>query len=254
MVSRDSVYICLTKHLTYRYKGDVKLAGVLYFHRISDVRVGGISTRNFGMFRKLCGDNLLRNVVIVTNRWEEVDPQVGEAREAELRRGDRFFQPLLAKGARMARHDGTATSAEKIIRLLLCNNPLPPRIQEELVIEGKDITQTTAGKGLNREFDTQIRKYQQEIEKMKEMQQVISAEVKELQIKTQRIQEEIERFQKDSQKLEWDYEKEKERLKARVQLMEPEAMKGMKRQQGKTGRGLIPGLRRMLLEPHASTW
>ena len=99
------------------------------------------------MFRKLCGESTLRNVVIVTNMWGEVDPRVGEAREAELMGKDIFFKPALDKGAQIARNENTVTSARKIIRLVLDNHPLPLRIQEELVNEGKDITETCAGEG-----------------------------------------------------------------------------------------------------------
>jgi hypothetical protein len=46
----------------------MKLSGLIYVHRISDVLMGGISSRNFRMFRKLCGDDTLKNVVIVTKK------------------------------------------------------------------------------------------------------------------------------------------------------------------------------------------
>lgn len=135
MVSNNRVTSFSQKTPTCRFKGDVKLAGVLYFHRISDIRMGGISTKNFGMFRKLFGDKVLRNVVIVTNRWGEVDPRVGERREAELAGDHLFFKPVLAKGARIARHHGTVPSAEAIIRLILENPPLPLRTQEDLMVK-----------------------------------------------------------------------------------------------------------------------
>lgn len=51
----------------HRYEQGGTLAGVLYFHRISDFEMGEISMRNLNMFRKLCGDGTLQNVVIVTN-------------------------------------------------------------------------------------------------------------------------------------------------------------------------------------------
>jgi len=38
-------------YLSTVYENGKKLAGVIYFHRISDFRVGGISRRNFKMFR-----------------------------------------------------------------------------------------------------------------------------------------------------------------------------------------------------------
>ena len=91
------------------------LAGVLYFHDISAVRMGGTAVRNFHVFRRLCGVEALKRVVIVTNMWGEVDAGVGEAREAELMRDERFYKSVLDKGAQMARHNDTALSAEKII-------------------------------------------------------------------------------------------------------------------------------------------
>jgi len=98
------------------------LAGVLYFHRISDPRMGGISMRNIKMFRRLCGDDGLKKVVIVTNRWGEVARQVGKAREAELAGEDMLFKLAMDRGARMASHDNTVSSAEKILRLILRNH------------------------------------------------------------------------------------------------------------------------------------
>ena len=136
--------------------------------------MGGVSTRNFRMFRKLCGENVLKNVVIVTNRWEEVDLRVGEAREAELQRGDLFFKPVLAEGARMARHDGTTPSAKRIIRLLLNNHPLPLRIQEELVDEGKRIIETDASEVLEEELQERIAQHERKMQAViKEMRQAM---------------------------------------------------------------------------------
>ncbi|KAF9788762.1 hypothetical protein BJ322DRAFT_1050942, partial [Thelephora terrestris] len=59
------------------------------------------------------------NVVIVTNMWGKVDVEVGKEREAELKREDDFFKPVLDKGTRMARHENTDLSAERVVRLLL---------------------------------------------------------------------------------------------------------------------------------------
>ena len=101
------------------YKRGTTLAGFLYFRRISDVRRRGILPRNYAILRKLCGNIVFRNVIIVTNRWGEVDPQEAEGREAEMGGKDFFFRPVLGRGARMTRHDNTVPSAKKIIRLIL---------------------------------------------------------------------------------------------------------------------------------------
>ena len=217
-----------------RYERGSTLAGVLYFHRISDFRMSGIARRNFSMFRKLCGDNALQNVVIVTNMWGEVDPQIGNAREAELAREDIFFKPVIEKGARMARHANTVPSAEAILRLVLDNHPMPLRIQEELVNEHKDISETGAGEELNREIAAQIKRHQEEMRTLREeMEQAMKDKdeetKKELEIETKRMQKEIERFQNDSSRLESDYKQEKERLEARMNQMEEETRKETER-------------------------
>ena len=67
-----------------RYENGSKLAGVIYIHRISDKRFTGMAGRNFKMFRELCGDSSLKNVILVTNMWGEVSEAVGETREQEL--------------------------------------------------------------------------------------------------------------------------------------------------------------------------
>jgi hypothetical protein len=51
--------------------------------------------------------------------WGKVDVEVGKEREAELKREDDFFKPVLDKGARMARHENTDLSAERVVRLIL---------------------------------------------------------------------------------------------------------------------------------------
>ncbi|KAL0573453.1 hypothetical protein V5O48_008508 [Marasmius crinis-equi] len=134
------------------YRDGQRLAGILYFHRISDVRVGRASMGNIQLFGKLCGEDFFKNVMIVTNRWEDVPLNLGEAREMELRQADIFFKPILDRGGRMARFDGTHETAHAILGQVVENRPLPLLIQTELVDSGKDIAETSAGAALNREL------------------------------------------------------------------------------------------------------
>ena len=55
-----------------RNENGFKLAGVIYIYRISDNRFTGITRRNFEIFRGLCGDETLKNVILVINMWGEV--------------------------------------------------------------------------------------------------------------------------------------------------------------------------------------
>jgi len=63
------------------YECEVKLAGVIYFHRISDERWRRSDTRNFGWLKRICGETTLRNVMIVTNMWGNVTSEIGATRE-----------------------------------------------------------------------------------------------------------------------------------------------------------------------------
>jgi hypothetical protein len=187
--------------------------------------MSGTPVKNFKIFRKLCGDRVLRNVVIVTNMWGEVDLQVGEAREAELMETDIFFKPALDNGAQVARHENTIPSAENIIRLILDHDPLPLDIQRELIDEGKDITQTRAGQELNRELSAQVRKYMEEIWMLgEEMQEAINDRDQETrrerEIETRKMQDEMERIENDARRFVADYQREKQELEARFAEVE----------------------------------
>ncbi|OCH84241.1 hypothetical protein OBBRIDRAFT_786400 [Obba rivulosa] len=152
-------------YLSNAYQNQKKLSGIIYMHRISDFRMGGISRRNFNVFRKLCGDGTLKNVLIVTNMWGEVSEEVGSARERELATDDVLFKPILEKGARMFRHDRTLASAHHILAGLINNNPEVLQIQDEIVNQHRGIDQTAAAVELAREVEEEKRKHQEEVER-----------------------------------------------------------------------------------------
>lgn len=122
-----------------------------------------MTRRNFGLFRNLCGDENLKSVVIATNMWGQVEPEVGEARELELASEDIFFRPALLQGAQMVRHDRSLESALGILQCFIDNQPMELQIQRELVVEGKDITETAAGLELNKEIVELSKKHREEL-------------------------------------------------------------------------------------------
>ncbi|KAK7033310.1 GTP-binding protein A, partial [Favolaschia claudopus] len=196
--------------LATSYKHGMTLAGIIYMHRISDGRMGGIARRHFRMFRKLCGGDTLKNVVIVTSMWGQVDRKIGEAREEQLATDDRFFKPALDQGARLVRHDQTTESAHAILHSLLGNRPQALQIQRELVDEKKDISQTAAGEELNREIAKQVKRHAEELTKLgQEMKDAIREKDEqwkaELRFETSRYQAEISELQDQSKQLVSDY-------------------------------------------------
>lgn len=187
-------------------------------HRISDVRMGGISTRNFKMFRQLCGADALQNVAIVTNMWGSVSEEVGEAREQELASKEHFFKPVLDKGAKFLRHHNTLDSAHIILRHLITNRPMALRIQREIVDEHKDLCDTAAGGEIGREFREQEKRHREEMKNVREEMQAAMKERdeetrKEMAAEYQKLQAEMVKVQTESEKLKSDYSAEMAKAK-----------------------------------------
>ena len=216
-------FLIFQAELPGRYEEGSTLAGVIYVHRISDNRFSGITARNFNLFRKLCGESTLKNVILVTNMWG-VDPQdINEAREREL--AGKFFKPALDKGAQMARHYDTAESAHEIIRRIVDNHPVALQIQRELVDEHKDIGGTTAGDTVDRELEGQIKRHQAELKEFREeMVEVLIEKDDEMREKLDEakrdLQERVGKAEEDLEALTANYAAEKERAEAKVKEME----------------------------------
>jgi hypothetical protein len=146
----------------------VKITGLLYLHRITDNRFGGAGRRNFRMFRKMCGTDSLKNVVIVTNMWSQPPEQIELEREAELRDGEDSFHDILAEGAQMVRHlESTRESAHDIIRRVLDKVPIVPGLAQQIIDQGMNLEDTDAGKTLGDEITSALRQAREEIEKLK---------------------------------------------------------------------------------------
>ncbi len=191
-------------------------------HRISDFRVGGVSRRNFSMFRKLCGDETLKNVVIVTNMWGEVTLERGAARELELATDDLLFKPVLSNGARMVRHSNIVSSAEAVLLYLIHNRPRALQIQQELVDDGKDISETAAGQELARELVELEKKHREQLaEVQKELKEAMKAKdtqtKKELEHVRKTLEDSIAKVENDRLRLSEEYAEEKKRTDIRVQ-------------------------------------
>src|SRR5580700_36213 len=82
------------------------LSGIIYLHRITDNRKTHASMRILTLFRKLCGENNLSNVLLVTNRWGVCDREEAE-REKELMTRGSFWATMLARGAKACRYSLT---------------------------------------------------------------------------------------------------------------------------------------------------
>ena len=204
----------------YRYARADTLAGLLYFHRISDRGTTGSQTRNFRTLRSLWGDETLKNVAIVTNMWSRVELEVGKERETQLMSKDIFFKPALDNGAQMARHGNTISSAQGIsasstIARYRCrskgSSPMKTRMSSTPKPDGN----------LDQELNDEARKSQEEIRvlaaKMERVDREMDEETRnELEIETRRMHEQIRSLKAEAQNLVPDYLGEERGFQARL--------------------------------------
>lgn len=213
--------------LTVVYEKRLDLRGVIYLHRITDPRMQGSAMKNLFMFKKLCGPEGLKNVILATTMWENVADKDGNRREVELRDTPHYWKTMIEKhGSRMVRHQNCRKSAQQIIDSLLQSaEPITYAIQNEMVDQGKDLDQTSAGKELSiiqaeerERFDRQLESLKRDMAEAKELRD------KESQEQIRMLQEEknrdILRLQKQQEKMRISLEKlHKERREELRKLM-----------------------------------
>jgi hypothetical protein len=139
--------------LSFSYKRGITLTGLLFLHRITDNRMAGTPLKNLRMFERLCGVNALRNVMLVTTMWSEIDDMTALSYEKELQ--TTYWNAMVSAGSRISRFDYSHESAWAIVDHLN-GTPLPVQLQVELVDEGKPLAHTSAGTTLFQWFENLI--------------------------------------------------------------------------------------------------
>ncbi|KAF6749489.1 hypothetical protein DFP72DRAFT_537269 [Ephemerocybe angulata] len=154
----------IADHLKESYRNGDLLGGVLYLHDISRDGFTGTPKKNLKLFDRLCGENSMFKVVLVTTKWgrQTAEDDYGK-REKELE--DVHWASLIASGAitmRLTKPDNA--SAIEVVNEVLRRYVEPEsrgrrlqdqilQIQRELVAEKKYLRQTEAAKALREELE-----------------------------------------------------------------------------------------------------
>ncbi|KAJ5559428.1 hypothetical protein N7513_001827 [Penicillium frequentans] len=155
--------------LSQVYRRGMKIAGILYLHRISDNRVSGSALRNFKLLESMCGLDAAPRVFLVTTMWDSTKGENYEAtlRESRLMTTREFWGRFYEQGSQVKRWRGDEWSALSIVDALISvgigRGCKPLLIQRELVDEGKPLKETTAGLELMSEYMTAEMELSQEI-------------------------------------------------------------------------------------------
>ncbi|EAU87544.1 hypothetical protein CC1G_12343 [Coprinopsis cinerea okayama7 len=154
------------------YDAGVKFSGVIFVHNISAPKIDRMARRNMVLFRKICGKESMKNVVVVTTFWDLVDFEQGESNERELQQEEGLLKELHDAGAKFFRmghfedgaqpdSDGFATP-QQIVDHLLSLNPVWLQIQKEM--ETKSVPETSVGSTLMNDFEELKADYRRNIE------------------------------------------------------------------------------------------
>lgn len=190
---------------SYRQPPHKKLNGIIYMQMITDKRMTGSTLRNLRMFRELCGDNPLKNVILVTAGWGDARStgKLNQATENEiqLKTDPIFWQPMIKRGSQVMKFEDTQQSAIDIIWKLVGQEPVLLQIQEELVDQNKDLVDTSAGSAVDAEIKKLEKKYREELEEVqRQLQEAAAKHDKELVEILTENQAQLERYKDDARR------------------------------------------------------
>ncbi len=145
------------------YDDNELLSGLIYLHPISDNRMSGGSKKNLRMFRKLCGDENLGNVMLGTTMWENTPEADGELREKQLK--ENYWKEMIDHGSTVARISRNSDDASRLVRRLLKQkkkDTILPKLQKEFGKERKTLGQTEVGKFIQEDIEKFKRKLEEQ--------------------------------------------------------------------------------------------
>ncbi len=160
------------------YKKNIKLSGIIYLHDITNNKMGHAATANLAMFQALCGDDPLKNVILATTRWGDLQQDARDRAvdfEDELTTEEKFWGGMVEKGSRVLRFQNSRESAFEILRPLIKRaREMTLQIQQEMAVENRSLAKTSAGEQLNKQLleleqklEQQLLKHKKEIEDAK---------------------------------------------------------------------------------------
>jgi hypothetical protein len=96
----EAVLDHIMQYFSDQFNAGELLSGIIYLHPISRPRFQGTDILQASVFRELCGLKTLKNVVLATTHWKNVDLATAEAREEELFAENDLLGEMIDDGAR----------------------------------------------------------------------------------------------------------------------------------------------------------
>jgi hypothetical protein len=201
--------------LAQAYQFRVRLTGIIYLHRIIDVRIGGAGMKNLRMFRKLCGEQGLGSVILATTMWSLCPAADASRREDQLVHQNDLWKFLVGRGARVFRQDDGAVSGQKIIdHLIKRAQPVTLDIQREMVDQGLKLADTGAGREVQEELERLKEKHDKEMREIRqEMEEAIREKDEERQEELREYRTQVDRQMREAAEQTRQLESSREQLR-----------------------------------------
>lgn len=212
------------------YTKDKLLTGVLFLHDIAANRMDEARLNSYKLFRKICGDEAMKHVIIVTTMWDTVSPNKGESRLQELQ--NEYFSDAMRHGVRVMRHNNTDESAINVLVQLLGKDVKPRalRIQREMVDYRSQVVDTGAGKELMNQLGAEAKKLEKDASEKEREERRLEEELKlaheglsSLGVEREELKEDIRRLRAALEKVKKERNNLKkaldDTLRARVQAL-----------------------------------
>jgi hypothetical protein len=220
------IFQAIVEWMENSYREGTRINGILYLHRITDRRMQGTTLRNLAMFRKICGEDCFKNVLLGTTCWDLVEPVIGAAREEELSNTPEFWGDMLKRGSQILRVYPNRTSNLKILRRMMGKEGVTMKTQDELVNQGLSIQETQAVR-TNSDFARleAMRREHEAAEKAKK--ELIARQLKEAEIAAENVRQAREQAMREGQAAQ---ERQRQKAIRQMQEMQRAAEKRRKRE------------------------
>ncbi|OTA63747.1 hypothetical protein K449DRAFT_394307 [Hypoxylon sp. EC38] len=195
----------ITNFLGTQYALGLALKGIIFLHRITDMRIQGSTLSNMIAFKEMCGDNALKSVILLTTFWDVLgDKSLGARRQQELR--EDFWSDMIAKGSQVRRFDGSRDMAEALVMRLVDKPPIVLQIQCDIMLQGKRLEDTSVGKRIVARLERSLLEKDKELEEVQKQISGISnirlpRDLRQLEDRLEKILRQRERIYASRQKL-----------------------------------------------------
>ncbi|KAH6639507.1 P-loop containing nucleoside triphosphate hydrolase protein [Boeremia exigua] len=125
-----------------------KLSGIVFLHRITDIRFHSSTRRALEIFKAICGKGAFCGTVVATTMWNRVATgEIEKAQDRQIQLKTKIQDDILAFGGRLVPISAAEVDPCNIVRhIVLKDMRLDLAFQKELRQHDRLLHQTTAGK------------------------------------------------------------------------------------------------------------